>query len=426
MELARAKTEKSWILYDWANSAYSIVITTAIFPLFYQSLASQKVYLASWAFANSFASAVVAVMAPVLGTIADYQGRKKRFFAFFLALGVCTTLSMAFIGEGMWRFAIILYILSVIGFAGANLFYDAFLVDVTTEERMDRVSAAGFGWGYIGSTIPFILGILMILHHEFLGFQSSQPAIRLSFLLTGLWWLVFSIPILKNVRQRFYIPPSATPIKDSFARLAATFKDIRRYQNIFVFLAAYFFYIEGVNTIIRMATPIAVGIGIGQNTLLIVLLTIQLVAFPCALLYGWLARFWTGRRMIFVGICIYVGVVVLAFILPSIKDKSTQTGLFWLLAMLVASSQGGIQALSRSYLGKAVPKEKSSEFFGFYNIVGKFSAIIGPFFVGSFTLLTGQERYGILSVLVLFLVGGLILSRTRPEAAIISGPEADI
>jgi UMF1 family MFS transporter len=413
--LRTSRVEKSWILYDWANSAYSIVITTAIFPLFYKSIASEAIYLASWAFANSLASGVVAVLAPVLGTVADYPGLKKRLFATFFFLGVASTLALALVGDGQWLMAISIYVASVIGFAGANLFYDAFLVDVASEDRMDRISSAGFGWGYIGSTIPFVIGLVLILQHDRLGIPSTAAATRISFVVTGLWWLGFAIPMLKNVRQQYSVAPSPTPVRDSFRRIAATLRDIRSHRNIFIFLAAYFFYIEGVNTVIRMATPIALSVGIEQNTLLIVLLAIQVVAFPCALLYGRLAARWTGRRMIFAGIGVYVVVVVLAVALPSVPNPGHRTALFWLLAMLVASSQGGIQALSRSYLGKIVPKNKSSEFFGFYNIVGKFSAIIGPFFVGLFTLLTGEERHGILSVLFLFLAGGLILRRTTPE-----------
>lgn len=409
------RVEKSWILYDWANSAYSLMITVAIFPMFYKAITTESVYLASWAFANSLASGLAAVVAPVLGTVADYPGFKKRFFAGFWAVGVTSTMALALVGEGQWLLAISIYVVSVVGFAGGNLFYDAFLVDVTPSERMDRISSAGFGWGYIGSTIPFVAGLGIILGRERLGIPSTEAATRISFVIAGLWWLVFTIPMLKNVRQHYSVPPSATPIRDSFGRIAATLRDIKQHRNIFIFLAAYFFYIEGVNTVIRMATPIALSVGVEQNTLLIVLLAIQVVAFPFAILYGRLAAVWTGRRMIFVGIGVYVIVVGLAVALPSVPDPGDRTALFWVLAMLVASSQGGIQALSRSYLGKIVPKDKSSEFFGFYNIVGKFSSIIGPFFVGLFTLLTGQERYGILSVLVLFLAGGLILGRTTPE-----------
>lgn len=404
-----SREERSWVTYDWANSAYSIVITTAIFPLFYESIAPTQIYVSTWGYANSFASLLVAILAPVLGTIADYWGRKKKFFSFFFLIGVITTVSLVLVGEGQWMLGLVLYVGSVIGFSGANLFYDSFLVDVTTEERMDWVSAAGFGFGYVGSTIPFITGILLILFAERLGL-TTIIATRITFLLTGGWWLVFGIPLLKNVKQIHGIAPQEHPIRDSFLRLGRTLKHIRSYKPVFVFLIAYFFYIDGVDTIIRMATPIALSMGIDSNTLLIVLLAIQIVAFPFALLYGRLANRFGAWRMLFVGIGVYVGVVLVAFFLPTVEDMGTRTTLFWVLSMMVASSQGGIQALSRSVYGKLIPKKNSAEFFGFYNIFGKFAAIMGPFMVAFFTQITGQERFGILSVLILFAVGGVILA----------------
>jgi UMF1 family MFS transporter len=401
--------ERSWVTYDWANSAYSIVITTAIFPLFYESIAPTQIYVSTWGYANSIASLLVAILAPVLGTIADYWGRKKKFFLFFFLIGVITTVSLVLVGEGQWMLGLVLYVGSVIGFSGANLFYDSLLVDVTTEDRMDWVSAAGFGFGYVGSTIPFIAGILLILFAEQLGL-TTITATRITFLLTGAWWFVFGIPLVKNVKQVYGIEPQEHLIRQSFARLGRTLKHIRSYKPVFVFLIAYFFYIDGVDTIIRMATPIALAMGIESNTLLIILLAIQIVAFPFALLYGRLADRFGAWRMLFVGIGVYVGVVLVAFFLPSVEDMRTRTILFWVLSMMVASSQGGIQALSRSVYGKLIPKKNSAEFFGFYNIFGKFAAIMGPFLVAFFTQITGQERFGILSVLLLFALGGVILA----------------
>jgi UMF1 family MFS transporter len=409
MRMKMSREERSWVTYDWANSAYSIVITTAIFPLFYESIAPAEIYVSTWGYANSIASLFVAVLAPVLGTIADYWGRKKKFFAFFFLIGVITTVSLVLVGEGQWMLGLVLYVGSVIGFSGANLFYDSLLVDVTTEDRMDWVSAAGFGFGYIGSTIPFIAGILLILFAEPLGL-TTIAATRITFLLTGGWWLLFGIPLLRNVQQIYGIEPQGHPIRDSFRRLGRTLKHIRSYKPVFIFLIAYFFYIDGVDTIIRMATPIALAMGIESNTLLIILLAIQLVAFPFALLYGRLANRFGAWRMLFVGIAVYVGVVLVAFFLPSVEDIGTRTALFWVLSMMVASSQGGIQALSRSVYGKLIPKKNSAEFFGFYNIFGKFAAIMGPFLVAFFTQITGQERFGILSVLLLFAIGGAILA----------------
>lgn len=403
------REERSWVTYDWANSAYSIVITTAIFPLFYESIAPAEIYVSTWGYANSVASLFVAILAPVLGTIADYWGRKKKFFSFFFLIGVITTVSLILVGEGQWMLGLMLYIGSVIGFSGANLFYDSFLVDVTTKERMDWVSAAGFGFGYVGSTIPFIAGILLILFAEPLGL-TTITATRITFLLTGAWWFVFGLPLVKNVKQIYGVEPQEHPIRESFLRLGRTLKHIRSYKPVFIFLIAYFFYIDGVDTIIRMATPIALAMGIESNTLLIVLLAIQVVAFPFALLYGRLAGRFGAWRMLFVGIAVYVGVVLVAFFLPSIEDMGTRTVLFWVLSMMVASSQGGIQALSRSIYGRLIPKKNSAEFFGFYNIFGKFAAIMGPFLVAFFTQITGQERFGILSVLILFAIGGTVLA----------------
>lgn len=402
--------ERGWVLYDWANSAYSIVITTAIFPLFYQSIAPESIYVITWGYGNSLASLIVAVLAPVLGTIADYWGRKRRFFSFFFIVGVVTTASLVLVGEGQWLLALVLYMGSVIGFSGANIFYDAFLIDVTTEERMDWVSTSAFAWGYIGSTIPFIAGLVLITNAAGFGI-SGGTAVRISFGITAAWWGLFTIPMLRHVKQRYGIDPSANPIRESFERLGATLRSIRSYRHVFLFLVAYFFYIDGVDTIIKMATPIALQMGIGSQTLLIILLAIQVVAFPFALIYGRLAQRFGAYRMLFVGIGVYCIVVFVAFLLPSVANLGTRTTLFWILSMLVATSQGGIQALSRSFYGKLIPKEKSAEFFGFFNIFGKFAAILGPFLVATVTAITRQERFGVLSLLLLFGVGAYLLRR---------------
>ncbi len=413
------RQERSWVLYDWANSAYSIIITTAIFPIFFKSVAASGApgyqSTAWWGYANSLYTLLLAVMAPVLGTIADYQARKKKFFLFFFLLGVLSTLSLYFVGQGEWVKALLIYMGSALGFSGANIFYDAFLVDVTTEDRMDWVSTNGYGWGYLGSTIPFVLCLILITQHKIFGFASSDPAVRISFLVTGLWWLLFTVPLLRNVRQVYFIAPSASPVRDSFRRIGETLRGIKRYRNLAVFLAAYFFYIDGVDTIIKMATPIAIDVGINENMLLVVLMAIQIVAFPFALLYGRLARRFSARTMLFAGIGIYVVITLLAFFLPSLGSLEAKTALFWVLSMLVATSQGGIQALSRSLYGKLVPKERSAEFFGFYNIFGKFAAIMGPFLVAFFAGVTRNTAYGILSINLLFVIGGVLLFFVRQK-----------
>jgi UMF1 family MFS transporter len=413
------KQERSWVLYDWANSAYSIIIATAIFPIFFKGVAAAGlegyVSTSMWGFANSLYTLILAVLAPVLGTIADYQGRKKRFFVVFFVIGVLCTLGLALVAKGEWIKALLIYMGAAIGFSGANIFYDAFLTDVTTEDRMDWVSSSGYGWGYIGSTIPFVLCLLMILNYKIFGFETSVPAVRISFLVTGLWWLVFTLPLLRNVKQIYFIPISASPVRDSFRRIRQTIKDIKQYRNLAIFLGAYFFYIDGVDTIIKMASPIAIDVGINENSLLVILLAIQLVAFPFALLYGRLAKIFTARTMLFFGIGIYFIITFIAFFLPSLPSIQAKTTLFWVLSMLVATSQGGIQALSRSLYGKLVPKERSAEFFGFYNIFGKFAAIMGPFLVAFFAAFTRNTAYGILSINILFLIGGVLLFFVRQK-----------
>lgn len=394
--------EKSWILYDWANSAYSVVITASILPIFFKSVAKgggleSNLADAYWGYATSLATLLIALFAPILGTIGDYRLMKGRFFRAFLLVGVIFT--GALVMANSWPVLLILYGVTLVGFLGANLFYDAFLVDVTSTEEMDRVSTYGYALGYIGgSTIPFLLSIGLIMFGDRFGI-SPVLGTKISFLITALWWAVFSLPILKNVRQIYFIEPVPHPVAVSLCRLRDTFRNIRSYKTIFLFLLAYFFYIDGVNTIIHMATVYGDTVGVGSTTLLLALLVTQIVAFPCAILYGRLARAFGNSRMIMTGIIVYIIICFLGYRMRTAVD-------FWLLALLVATSQGGIQALSRSYFAKMIPKEKANEFFGFYDVFGKFAAIMGPALFGLFSQLTGESRYGVLSVMLLFLIGG--------------------
>jgi UMF1 family MFS transporter len=371
---------------------------------------------ALWGYANSLYTIAIALLAPVLGAIADTRDTKKRFFAAFFVLGVVSVLSFTLIAEGQWMRALLLYVASAIGFAGANIFYDSFLTDVTQPQRMDWISSSGFAWGYIASCIPFVLGMAAILMHRQLGFETSLPAVRIAFVLTGVWWALFTIPLLRNVRQTHFVEAVDHPMRAGFARLAETFREIRRYRNAFLFLLAYFFYIDGVDTIIKMATAFGTDIGIDANTLLVILLVIQVVAFPFALLHGRLARATSARLMLFVGIGVYTVIVITAFFLPLVP-AGARLGLFWALSLLVATSQGGIQALSRSFYGKLIPAERSAEFFGFYNIFGKFAAIMGPLLMGVFTQVTRRSNVGVLSLILLFLAGAAVLTRVRESDA---------
>ena len=413
--------EKSWVLYDVANSAFILIVVTTVMPLFFKDFAAKgmenAVATANWGFANSAASLLLAALAPILGTIADYRGLKKKFLVFFLLLGVAFTLMLTTVGPGRWLYCLAIFVVARIGFAGANLFYDAFLVDVTDSERMDWVSANGYAWGYIGSVVPFlaVIGLIMVgMTAEGGGILPELPA-KTGFVIVALWWLVFSIPLLRKVRQRHYIPPEPRPIRSSFRRLFDTFREIRRHRRAFVFLIAYFFYIDGVDTVITMATSYGRDLGFGVPTLIGVVLMIQIVAFPFALVYGRLAGVFGTRRMLFVGIAVYVVITLGSFIMPDLPSMELKTAAFWALAFLVATSMGGIQALSRSFFGRLIPPERSAEFFGFYNIFGKFATIIGPFLMGVISRMTGDSRYGILSILILFVAGGVALMKVTGD-----------
>ncbi len=408
-----SKEEKSWALYDWGSSAYSIIITTAVFPIYYKasateagvSLSDSTAYLG---YTIAIFTFILAMIGPILGTIADYQGMKKKFFTAFFLLGTISTALLAFVPSENWLLMLICYVFAALGATGANLFYDAFIVDVTTEKRMNSVSAFGYGLGYIGSTIPFILSIAIILlaQNGVLPI-SATAASRIAFLITAVWWACFSLPMFRHVKQIHYIEREPNPVHQSFKRLGKTIKEIRQYRALFLFLIAYFFYIDGVGTIISLSTAYGTDLGLSATNLLIVLFVTQVVAAPFAILYGRLANRFTGKKMLYVGICVYIVVCIYAFFLETITD-------FWILAMLVATSQGGIQALSRSYFGKLVPKENSNEFFGFYNIFGKFAAITGPLLVAVTSQVTGNSSMGVFSLVILFVIGLIVLSRV-PE-----------
>ncbi|PKR84808.1 MFS transporter [Heyndrickxia camelliae] len=408
------KEENSWVFYDWANSAYSIIISTAVFPLFYKAAATKSGISAAdstayLGYTVAIATFILAMLGPILGTIADYQGFKKRFFTFFFTIGVSFTALLAFIPSDQWLLLLIAYTIAAIGASGANVFYDAFIVDVTTEERMNRVSARGFGFGYIGSTIPFIVSIAIIILAKTQTLPISDTlASKIAFLITAIWWASFSIPLFRNVFQRYYIEREPNPVVNSFKRLGKTIKEIRKYRALFLFLLAYFFYIDGVGTVITMSTAYGTDLGIGSTSLLIILFVTQVVAAPFAILYGKLAEKFSGKTMLFVGIIVYMIVCTYAFFLKTTLD-------FWILAMLVASSQGGIQALSRSYFAKLVPKKNANEFFGFYNIFGNFASIMGPLLVGVTAQITGKTNSGVFSLIVLFIIGAIILMKVPNE-----------
>ena len=397
MKLSRE--EKSWVLYDCGNSAYSMAVTTALLPIIFGMFDNVKSSM-DLGYFNSVASIIIAVLSPILGTIADYKDKKKRFFIFFASLGILSTGALAFISpaSGLWKLLVLFFVLSAIGFAGSNIFYDSFLVDVSSDDRMDRVSTRGFAFGYISSVIPF--GISLVLIYV-LGMDQAI-GYQIGFIITALWWALLTMPMIRDVKQRHYIEQEPQPVINSFKRLIHTFKNISSHKNIFLFLVAYFFYIDGVDTIIKMVVPYATSV-LGDNDLdtfilLGILLIIQLIAFPFAIIYGNLAKRFTARTMIIVGIFTYIICCIAAFFITSVWH-------IFILGAMIGSAQGGIQALSRSYYAKLIPKENSNEFFGFYNIFGKFAAIVGPFVMSLTTTVTGNARLSILSIIPLFLVG---------------------
>jgi len=416
------RAEKSWILYDVANSAFVLVVVTAIMPIFFKEVAARGMpsvdSTAWWGYANSLSSLILAVSAPFLGAFADYQGWKKRLFGGFLFSGVVMTFLLLFCREGAWLYCLVVFALARTGWAGANVFYDAFITDVTSRERMDRISAAGYAWGYIGSVVPFLAVIALIL-----GLKSPQggPAISVSaarggFAIVAIWWLAFSVPMLREVRQVHFCPPAVNPFRETMTRLGNTLRHVRLHRNAFLFLLAYFCFIDGVDTVITMSVAYGVDIGLRPAALILAILLIQVIAFPCSLLWGRLAGRFSVKPLLQAGIAMYCLITLVAFLLPSLESLQARTALFWLLSVLVATSMGGIQALSRSFFGRLVPPGQSAEFFGFYNISGKFANITGPFLVGITGQLAGHSRYGVLSILVLFVLGSLILSRVTEHA----------
>ncbi|BHH85498.1 MFS transporter [Desulforhopalus sp. 52FAK] len=408
------KEERSWILYDVGNSAFVLVMVTAIMPVFYKDFAashlSNAVSTAHWGYANSTAALVLAILSPLLGAMADYRMRKKFFFLIFLGIGLTFSLALTMVQQGQWLLCLTLFVLARIGWSGANVLYDAFIIDVTTKERMDLISSKGYGFGYIGSVIPFAL-IIYILLQAGMGDGLPINATKIGFIIVTLWWAVLALPSILDLKQKHHIEPTKSPVTDSFKRIFKTLKEIKKHKQAFLFLGAYFFYIDGVGTIISMSTAYGRDLGFSINTLIGVIFFIQIVAFPFTILYGRLALRFTPKKMLLTGIGVYIFVTIFAFCLPAVEDLKLRIYAFWTVSFLIASSMGGIQALSRSYFGKLIPPEKSSEFFGFYNVFGKFAAITGPFLMGIVATTTGDSRWGVLSLLILFVVGALILTR---------------
>ena len=438
------KQEISWMMYDWANSAHSVIVVTLL-PIFFDTVAGYTAdsvsSMSTWGYATSIAMAIVALSAPFLGVFGDIRGMRKRLFALFVGIGVVAVALLSFTPmmdfmsstAAAGRVAgliLALYIVSVIGFDASAIYYDAFLTDITTPERMDRVSTMGYGLGYIGgSTIPLVIFLLMNLAGV-----PMLTCLAVIFAITAVWWLVFSLPLLKNCRQTSGKPYEKGDVGRSLRGVGATVREIIVNKPMLVYILAYFFYIDGVHTVISMATTYGTNLGLDDTGMMLALLLVQILGLPFCLLYIRLAARFGARTMVGVGVCVYMFICVFAFFMRELWQ-------FWLLAVLCATSQGGIQALSRSMFGKLLPdKDRSGEFFGFFDIFGKFSSIMGPALVGFVSALVADRMlaeqglteatataeqvdainaasgpYGILSVLLIILVGAVLYFFVLPK-----------
>ena len=400
------KREKSWILYDVGNSAFTMMVSTLI-PIFLNALAgdagiSDTNYLAYWGYAGSVATLLTAVIGPVFGTIADRKDTKKRVFLVSLILGAAACILMGFAWS--WLAFLVIYVLAKVSYSSSLVFYDAMLPETTTEDRMDNVSSQGYAWGYIGSCIPFIICIVVYVMSNMLNLISIRLSMILVFLITAVWWVAMSVPLIRTYRQDRYVEARGNPFVQSFRQLGNTFKSIRQEKHIFLFLLAFFFFIDGVYTIIDMAVAYGTAVGLDTTGLLIALLVTQFVAFPCAIIFGRLAARYDTGRLIKICIVAYTCITIFAIFLAHQWQ-------FWVLAVCVGMFQGGIQALSRSYFGKIIPAEKSGEYFGLYDICGKGAAFMGTTLMAAVTQLTGHQNIGVGSIVIIFAAGLLVFTR---------------
>ena len=398
-----SKIERSWTLYDVACSAFSLILT-AIIPLYVKSMGEGFGFTGTqttshWGIIQSVGTLVVALLAPILGSMADYKGKKKMFFNFFFFLSILSLFAM--VAFDNYYVLLGINLLASIGYAGSNIFYDAFLVDVTDDSRMDYISSLGFGLGYIGSCVPFIVSILLITMEPF-GLTGTST-IKISFAINAVWWLLFTIPFLRHVDQKYGKDEKPKHlIAQSFRHVAATFKLIINDKTIGLFLLAYFFYIDGVDTIIKMSTSFGADVGIDNTQMIFALLATQVVAFPAVLICAKLAKRFSTKMVLLISIAMYIGICVFGYFLASAWQ-------FWVLAIAVALVQGTIQALSRSYFGRIIPnKDNSNEYFGFFNILGRYATILGPLLMAGVATVTGNTRDGVLSIALLFIAGFVV------------------
>ena len=408
------KSAWSWALYDWANSAFATTVMAGFFPIFFKSYWASDLSDAESTFAigsiNSLVGLLIAFSAPILGAFADAGDSKRKFLFSFIFLGVIATGYLFFIPESSWKLAVIFYGIGVIGFSGGNIFYDSLLVTISKEKERNRVSALGFSLGYLGGGILFLLNVVMFLYPNWFGLEDQIEAVLWSFLLVAVWWFIFSLPIYLNVkepRQNSNNKKINTIIADAFGNLLNTARSIKKFKSAVIFLLAYFLYMDGVDTIIRMATSYGSDIGLSATSMIQALLLTQFIGFPATLVFGYYADKFGYKYSLSFAIIVYIIVVLFS----SQMDTALE---FYMVASVIGLVQGGVQAISRSFFSTLIPENKAAEFFGFYNFIGKSSVFLGPFMVSGIALITGSPSYGILSLLILF-IPGLILLWLVPE-----------
>ena len=404
--------ERAWTLYDVGNSAFVLLVATLI-PIFFNALAeegglSSVDYLAYWGYAASAVTIITAVLSPILGTLADTRGFKKPIFILCLVVGVagCCAMGLA----KTWLPFLLIFVFAKVGFSGSLVFYDSMLSDVTTPDRMDVVSSRGYAWGYIGSCVPFVVCLALVLGSGAIGL-SQMTALNIALFITAAWWLAMTLPLLKTYRQLHYVEVEKHAIRQSFARIGYTLRHLHEDKQVFWFLLAFFCYIDGVYTIIDMATAYGTALGLDTTGLLLALLVTQIVAFPSALIFGRLSAKYPSTTLIPVCIAAYAGIALFAFFL-------TQQWQFWVLAFVVGMFQGGVQALSRSHFAKIIPPEKSGEYFGLFDICGKGASFLGTMIVSVGSQLTGSANVGVGSLIVLFIVGFVLFRVSYKEGVI--------
>ena len=409
MKFKMTREEKNWVLYDVGNSAFVLLVST-IMPIYFNYLAenagiSSAEYLAYWGYAASIATVIVAFIGPVFGTLADTKGLKKPIFITTMLIGGIGCLVLGFARQ--WFIFLLIYIIAKIGFSGSLIFYDSMLGDITTEERVDNVSSQGYAWGYIGSCVPFVVCLGIVLGAERIGI-STEMAMMISFAIVAVWWIGMTIPLLKIYKQKNYVERQPKAVRNSFKRLGITLKNVKKEKKIFLFLLAFFFYIDGVYTIIDMATAYGTALGFDSTGLLLALLVTQLVAFPFAILFGRLSLRYDTEKLIMICIIAYFGIAIFAMFL---KEQWQ----FWILAILVGMFQGGIQALSRSYFTKIIPAEKSGEYFGLMDICGKGASFMGTSVISIISQVTGNVSIGVGAISLFFVFGIIVFKMATTE-----------